>query len=156
MYVTWLIHVTHSCTWHDSYTWDMAHSNMTQRIQIHGVWAHYGVATVSRIDKITGLFGRIASLLQVSFAKETYNFIDPTNQSHPICDMLHSYLWHYSYPWLIHMWHDSYTWDMTHSNVARRRKTHEVRAHCVTCLIHFCDMTHTHKHYTFKCNLTRA
>jgi len=44
----------------------------------------YGVATVSRIDKIIGLFCRISSLLQASFAKETYNFIDPTNQSHPI------------------------------------------------------------------------
>ena len=32
-----------------------------------------------------GLFGRILSLLQGSFAKETYNFIDPTNQSHPQC-----------------------------------------------------------------------
>ena len=31
-----------------------------------------------------GLFCRIASLLQVSFAKDTYNFIDPTNCSHPI------------------------------------------------------------------------
>jgi len=40
----------------------------------------YGVATVSRIDKIMGLFRRISSLLKVSFAKETYNFIDPTNQ----------------------------------------------------------------------------
>jgi len=36
----------------------------------------YGVATVSRIDKIICLFCRIASLLQSSFAKETYNFID--------------------------------------------------------------------------------
>ena len=44
----------------------------------------YGMATVSRIDKIIGLFCRILSLLQGSFAKETYNFIDPTNQSHPI------------------------------------------------------------------------
>jgi len=35
------------------------------------------VNTVSRIDKITGLFCRILSLLQGSFAKETYNFIDP-------------------------------------------------------------------------------
>jgi len=43
-----------------------------------------GVATVSRIDKIIGLFCRILSLLLGSFAKETYNFIDPTNQSHPI------------------------------------------------------------------------
>ena len=39
---------------------------------------------VSRIDKIKGLFCRIASLLKVSFAKETYNLIDPTNCSHPI------------------------------------------------------------------------
>ena len=31
----------------------------------------YGVATVSRIDKIIGLFCSIASLLYVSFAKET-------------------------------------------------------------------------------------
>ena len=44
----------------------------------------YGVATVSSIDKIRGLVCRIASLLWGSFAKETYNLIDPTNQSHPI------------------------------------------------------------------------
>jgi len=43
----------------------------------------YGVATVSRIDKVIGLFCRIASLLYVSFAKETCNLIDPTNCSHP-------------------------------------------------------------------------
>jgi len=33
----------------------------------------YVVATVSRIDKLIGLFCRIWSLLQGSFAKETYN-----------------------------------------------------------------------------------
>jgi len=44
----------------------------------------YGVATDSRIDKIIGLFSRIMSLLQGSCTKETYNLIDPTNQSHPI------------------------------------------------------------------------
>ena len=42
------------------------------------------MATVSRIDTIIGLFCGILSLLFGSFAKETYNFIDPTNQSHPI------------------------------------------------------------------------
>jgi len=42
------------------------------------------VATVSRIDKIIGLSCRILSLSLGSFAKETYNSIDPTNQSHPI------------------------------------------------------------------------
>ena len=44
----------------------------------------YGVASVNRIDKIIGLFCKIISLLWGSFAKETYNFIDPTNRSHPI------------------------------------------------------------------------
>jgi len=45
---------------------------------------HYGVATVSRIDKLRGLFCRILSLVYGSFAKETCNFVDPTTQSHPI------------------------------------------------------------------------
>jgi len=50
----------------------------------------YGVATVSRTDKIIGLFCRILSLLFGSFAKETYNFIDPANQSHPIFEESHT------------------------------------------------------------------
>ena len=52
----------------------------------------YGVATVSRIDQIIGLFCRISSLLQGSFAKETYDFIDPTNQSHPILNKSHVFI----------------------------------------------------------------
>ena len=41
--------------------------------------AHHGVATMCRRLKIIGLFCRIQSLLQVTFAKETYNFKEPTN-----------------------------------------------------------------------------
>jgi len=48
------------------------------------IFPAYGVAAVGRIDKITGLFCRISSVLHGSFAKETYNLIDPANQSHPI------------------------------------------------------------------------
>jgi len=44
----------------------------------------YGVATISRLLKIIGLFCRILSLLSGSFAKETCNFKGPTNRSHPI------------------------------------------------------------------------
>jgi len=44
----------------------------------------YGVATISRLLEIMGLSCRISSLLQGSFAKETYNFKEPTNRSHPI------------------------------------------------------------------------
>jgi len=45
----------------------------------------YGVATISRLLKIICLFCGILSLLQGSFAKETYNFIDATNRNHIIC-----------------------------------------------------------------------
>ena len=38
----------------------------------------------SRLLKMIGLFCRILSLLQGSFAKETYHFKVPTNCSHPI------------------------------------------------------------------------
>jgi len=45
---------------------------------------YYGVATISRLLKILGLFCRTSSLSQGSFAKETYHFKEPTNRSHPI------------------------------------------------------------------------
>jgi len=54
------------------------------RVTLPAAPLEYGVAMVSRIHKNIGLFCRIASLLQGSFAKETYNLIDPTNCSHPI------------------------------------------------------------------------
>ena len=44
----------------------------------------YGAATISRLLNIIGLFCRILSILQGSFAKETYHFKEPTNCSHPI------------------------------------------------------------------------
>jgi len=42
------------------------------------------VTTISRLLKIIVLFRRISSLLWGSFAKETYNFKEPTNRSHPV------------------------------------------------------------------------
>jgi len=52
----------------------------------------YVVATVSRIDKITGFFCRILSLLYGSFAKETYNLIDFANRSHPMIVLSFAFL----------------------------------------------------------------
>ena len=40
-------------------------------------------ATISRLLTIIGLFCRIQSLSWGSFAKETYDFKEPTNRSHP-------------------------------------------------------------------------
>ena len=39
---------------------------------------------MSRLLKIIGLFCRISSVVKGSFAKETYDFGEPTNRSHPI------------------------------------------------------------------------
>jgi len=45
---------------------------------------HYGVATISRLLKIIGLFCKRALEKRLYSAKETYNFKEPTNRSHPI------------------------------------------------------------------------
>jgi len=42
------------------------------------------VASITRLLKIIGLFCKISSLFKGSFAKETYNFKEPTSRSHPI------------------------------------------------------------------------
>ena len=42
--------------------------------------------SISRLLKMIGLFRRILSLLQGSFAKETYHFKEATNRSHPISE----------------------------------------------------------------------
>ena len=45
----------------------------------------YGVATISRLLKIIGLFCKRALWKRLYSAKETCNFKEPTNRSHPIC-----------------------------------------------------------------------
>jgi len=61
----------------------------------------YGVATISRLSKIIGLFCRIQSLLWGYFAKESYSFKEPTNRSHNIvmaaCKFMHAYIYIYIY-----------------------------------------------------------
>jgi len=58
----------------------------------------YGVATISRHLKIIGLFCKRDLYKRRYSAKETYNFKESTNCSHPIVDILESQL----YPYLIH------------------------------------------------------
>jgi len=60
------------------------HCNTLQHIHFTKKRMFYEVATISRLLKIIGLFCRISSLLQGSFATETYNLKEPTNRSHPI------------------------------------------------------------------------
>jgi len=51
----------------------------------------YGVATTSRLLKIIGLFCKRALWKRRYSAKETYNFKEPTNRSHPIAITLKRY-----------------------------------------------------------------
>jgi len=88
----------------------------------------YGIATISRLLQIIGLFCRISYLSWSSFAKETYDFMEPTTFSHPI-----PVLAFICVIWLLHMC------DMTPSYVPPRRSC----LLCVTWLNHTCDMTHS-------------
>ena len=44
----------------------------------------YGVATISRLLKIIGLFCKRALQKRLYSAKETYDFKEPTNRSNPM------------------------------------------------------------------------
>ena len=57
-------------------------------IATHETTWEYGVATISRLLKVIGIFCRIMSLLYGSFAKETHNIMELTNRSHPIMSVV--------------------------------------------------------------------
>ena len=65
----------------------------------------YGVASVSRPCKIIGLFCKRALWNRWYAAKETYNFKEPTNRSHPIPDDTHLPMWEWviSRIWINHV-----------------------------------------------------
>ena len=54
------------------------------KLDTHAYRYDHRVAMISRLHKNIGLFCRIKSLLEGSFAKETYASMEPTNSSHPI------------------------------------------------------------------------
>ena len=51
-------------------------------------WIPFGVASLSRIDQMIGLFCKRALEMRQDSAKETYDFIDPTDRSHPMISWL--------------------------------------------------------------------
>ena len=56
-------------------------------VDICGCVYIYGVAAISRLLKIIGLFCKRALHKSLYSAKETYNFKEPTSRSHPIYDV---------------------------------------------------------------------
>jgi len=64
--------------------------SVLQCIAVIHIWSlfcilTYGVATISRLLKIIGLFCKRAQWKRLYSAKETNTFKEPTNRSHPIC-----------------------------------------------------------------------
>jgi len=95
----------------------------------------YGVASVSRTDKIIGLFCKRALQKRRYSAKETHDFIDP-DRSHPI-------LWHPYRFWGLYIC-CVYTRIRTSTNM----HLHITR---VICTYYTCDMLHTCVYHT--CNI---
>jgi len=84
-------HLNESCRArmsHFYYEWVMSHMNATWLIWMSSVsyeWAmSYGLATISRLLKITGLFYKRALLKRLYSAIETHNFKEPTNHCRPM------------------------------------------------------------------------
>jgi len=80
----WISHVTHMQASCRAYEYVMSH--IWRRGVTHMNVSHdtYGLASASRIDKIIGLFCKRALQKRQYSAKETCNFIDPTDCSHSI------------------------------------------------------------------------
>jgi len=101
-YHTWMSHITYEYVmcleWmcntgsyervisHESYEWVTSHMNESYHVWMRHVFQgeQYGVATNSRLLKITSLFHKRALWKRRYSAKETYTFKEPTNHSHPI------------------------------------------------------------------------
>jgi len=93
LHITFCTHETLHHTWnsahHLPHAWYPTFSHITLTYHLVPPTRN-GVATVSRIDKIIGLFCKRAPQKRQYSAKETYNFIDPTNRSHTISPTLYS------------------------------------------------------------------
>jgi len=112
------------------------------------VWERY----TNRIDYIVALFCRIASLLWGSFAKETYDLIDPTNIRYIVAgDMWER---HIRYMWETHVkTHIRYTWK-THPDMwetfTRGTSRKLSRLHIIRLLTNISSDTHSHERYTWE------
>jgi len=106
---------SHSCVRHYTFVWHLFGA------------AHcmsYGVATISRLLKCIDLFCKTALYKRRYSAEETYNFKEPTNRSHPICQKD-----------AIRMW------NVSHMNDSRVMWSHSWKAHCISYVWHDNDLT---------------
>jgi len=94
----------------------------------------YGVATISRLLQIIGLFCKGALQKRPIFSKETYNFKEPTKRSHAILVLLHIRMSHI------------YMSIVTHNNITTHTATHTAThsathsaTHAESHIYEYCD-----------------
>jgi len=114
----------------------------------------YGVAYVSRTDKLIGLFCKRALWKRLYSAIQTCNLIDPANRSHPIvkymslCDNLHTPIYE--------TYCNALQRTATHCNTLRRTETHcdalrRTATHC-DALQHTAIHCNALQHTAIHCN----
>jgi len=99
----------------------------------------YGVATISRLLKIIGLFCKRALYKRPYAAKETYNYKEPTNRSHPVHMIAYCHVWtrHISYQWVMSLVKNSLSmsvsrvWVISNMDESCHIWTSHVRYQCV-------------------------
>jgi len=97
----------------------------------------YGVATISRLLKIIGLFCKRALQKRPVFSKETYNFKEPTNRSHPICLFCGARA---MYRFLQFFFPESDTWLLLHVFLHDSVMKEMVSAYCFKCVYIHADL----------------
>jgi len=90
----------------------------------------YGVASISRLLKILGLFCNRALLKRLYSAKETYYFKEPTDCSHPIATCLYTHIHTY-----IHTHTYTYIHTYIHTHIHHK---HILNAYMHTYIYYIC------------------
>jgi len=156
----WPIHVcdmTHSYVWQGTFTCETWIIKQEQGNTTHlKVWSYIFKWVAGQIHIRGGFFCKRALQKRQYSAKETYNFIDPTDRSHPIWDMTHltetgkhdTFIYvTCSFTCVAGQIH---RWDMTHL-ISYIYMWYDLII-CVTWRTHMCAMTHpadAGKHDTF-------
>ena len=160
--------ITHSYVWHDSFTYVRRLIHVCDTTYAYGTHhttrsapcdmtypPKYGVASISRLIKIIALFCKRALWKRRFSAKETYNFKEPSNRSHPLACPIHADV-HLDITctrrlymtWPIHIYDTSHShiWHVSFIHMTRLIHIHDMIQTDTRCLIHVdvCNIKYPH------------
>ena len=131
---------------------DQAHYDSTPPCTYSLCKHAYGVAIMSRLPGIIGLFCKRTLRKRLYSAKETYNLKEPTNRSHPIFQLryaTHCTTLQHTATYCIALHHTATHWHCTASHCKNFTQRIQMYTHAHTHThIHTYTPTHTHTHLT--------